>query len=158
MPNHIEGTRDGAGLRIAVLLSRFNSVIGDRLLEGALGALRKHGVAEEDIDVLRVPGALEIPAVAHRLVVDGRHDAVVCLGAVVRGETPHFDFVAAEAARGVMAAATAGSRAVPVLFGVLTTDDMAQAMERSGGGHGNKGEEAAVGAIEMANLHRRLDS
>ena len=158
MPNHIEGTRDGAGLRIAVLLSRFNSVIGDRLLEGALGALRKHGVAEEDIDVLRVPGALEIPAVAHRLVVDGRHDAVVCLGAVVRGETPHFDFVAAEAARGAMAAATAGSRPVPVLFGVLTTDDMAQAMERSGGRHGNKGEEAAVGAIEMANLHRRLDS
>ena len=150
----IEGSLDGAGLKIAVLLSRFNEVIGNRLLEGALSALERRGVRPGDVLVVKVPGAFELPAVAKRLAGSGRHDAVVCLGAVVRGETPHFDYVAGEASRGI--ARTSYETGVPVLFGVLTTDTVDQALDRAGGKHGNKGVEAAEGAIEMARLARAL--
>ncbi len=147
---------EGRGLRIAVIASRFNAVVADRLLAGALAQLAHHGVERGSIDVIRVPGAFEIPGTAALLARAGKHDAIVCLGAVIRGETPHFDFVAGEAARGIADAARSTNPPIPVLFGVLTTDTMEQAMERSGGKHGNKGAEAAAGAVEMANLYRRL--
>jgi 6,7-dimethyl-8-ribityllumazine synthase len=150
----IEGSLDGKGLRIAVLLSRFNELIGNRLLEGALRALERRGVNPSDVLVVKVPGAFELPAMARRLAGSGRHDAVVCLGAVVRGETPHFDYVAGSAARGI--ARTSYETGVPVLFGVLTADTVDQALDRSGGKHGNKGVEAAEGAVEMARLVRAL--
>ncbi|HYR51129.1 MAG TPA: 6,7-dimethyl-8-ribityllumazine synthase [Candidatus Dormibacteraeota bacterium] len=153
-PRVLEGTLEGAGLRIAVLLSRFNERVGARLLEGALGALERRGVRARDVLVVKVPGAFELPAVAKRLAASRKHDAIVCLGAVVRGETPHFDYVAGEASRGI--ARTSYESGVPVLFGVLTTDTEEQALERAGGAHGNKGEEAAEGAIEMARLCRAL--
>lgn len=150
----IEGSLDGAGLRIAVLLSRFNERVGKRLLEGALRTLERRGVRPGDVLVVKVPGAFELPAVARRLAGSGRHDAVVCLGAVVRGETPHFGYVAGEASRGI--ARTSYETGVPVLFGVLTADTVEQALDRAGGKHGNKGAEAAEGAIEMARLVRAL--
>jgi 6,7-dimethyl-8-ribityllumazine synthase len=150
----LEGSLDGAGLRIAVLLSRFNEFIGTRLLDGALSALDRRGVKSKDILVVKVPGAFELPAVAKRLASSGRHDAIVCLGAVVRGETPHFDYVAGEASRGI--ARVSYETGVPVLFGVLTADTVDQALDRSGGKHGNKGVEAAEGAVEMARLNRAL--
>jgi 6,7-dimethyl-8-ribityllumazine synthase len=150
----LEGSLDGAGLKIAVLLSRFNEFIGTRLLDGALAALDRHGVRSKDILVIKVPGAFELPAVAKRLASSGRHDAIVCLGAVVRGETPHFDYVAGEASRGI--ARVSYETGVPVLFGVLTADTVDQALDRSGGKHGNKGVEAAEGAVEMARLNRAL--
>ena len=150
----IEGSLDGKGLRIAVLLSRFNEPIGNRLLEGALRTLERRGVDPSDVLVVKVPGAFELPAMARRLAGSGRHDAVVCLGAVVRGETPHFDYVAGSAARGI--ARTSYETGVPVLFGVLTADTVDQALDRSGGKHGNKGVEAAEGAVEMARLVRAL--
>jgi 6,7-dimethyl-8-ribityllumazine synthase len=150
----IEGSLDGKGLRIAVLLSRFNETIGNRLLEGALRTLERRGVDPSDVLVVKVPGAFELPAMARRLAGSGRHDAVVCLGAVVRGETPHFDYVAGSAARGI--ARTSYETGVPVLFGVLTADTVDQALDRSGGKHGNKGVEAAEGAVEMARLVRAL--
>ncbi|HMI31466.1 MAG TPA: 6,7-dimethyl-8-ribityllumazine synthase [Candidatus Limnocylindrales bacterium] len=153
-PRVIEGSPDGAGLRIAVLLSRFNEMIGNRLLEGALRTLERRGVRAGDIVVVKVPGAFELPVMAKRLAGSGRHDAVICLGAVVRGETPHFDYVAGAAARGI--ARTSYETGVPVLFGVLTADTVDQALDRSGGKHGNKGVEVAEGAVEMARLVRAL--
>jgi 6,7-dimethyl-8-ribityllumazine synthase len=153
-PRLIEGSPDGAGLRIAVLLSRFNEMIGDRLLEGALRTLERRGVRPGDIVVVKVPGAFELPVMAKSLAGSGRHDAVICLGAVVRGETPHFDYVAGVAARGI--ARSSYETGVPVLFGVLTADTVDQALDRSGGKQGNKGVEAAEGAIEMARLVRAL--
>jgi len=150
----VEGSLEGAGLRIAVLLSRFNEMIGDRLLEGAVSALGRRGVRARDLLVVKVPGAFELPVVARRLAKSGRYDAIVCLGAVVRGETPHFEYVAGEASRGI--ARVSYETGVPVLFGVLTTDSVEQAMDRAGGRHGNKGVEAAEGAIEMARLLRAL--
>jgi len=150
----LSGHLDGAGLRVAVVISRFNAAVCDRLLEGALSRLRKRGVAEDAIDIVAVPGAFEIPFAVHVLQARAQHDAIVTLGAVVRGETPHFDFVAGEAARGVNEANCRGS--IPVAFGVLTTDTMIQAVERSGGNAGNKGAEAADVAIEMARLAEAL--
>jgi 6,7-dimethyl-8-ribityllumazine synthase len=150
----VEGSLDGAGLRIAVILSRFNEHIGNRLLEGALSALGRRGVRPRDLLVAKVPGAFELPVVARRLARSGRHDAVVCLGAVVRGETPHFDYVAGEASRGI--ARVSYETGVPVLFGLLTVDSVEQALDRAGGRHGNKGVEAAECAIEMARLLRAL--
>jgi len=149
-----QGTLEGAGLRVAVVLSRYNEFIGERLLEGALSTLAKHGVDASDVSVVRVPGAFELPAVAKRLAGSKRYDAVVCLGTVLRGETPHFDFVAGEAAHGIARASF--ETGVPVLFGVLTADTLDQALDRAGGKHGNKGAEAAQGAIEMATLIRSL--
>jgi len=149
-PRALEGSLDGAGLRIAVLLSRFNEPVGVKLLAGALGALGRHGVRPRDVLVVKVPGAFELPLVARRLAASRRHDAILCLGAVVRGETPHFEYVAQEASRGI--ARVSYETGVPVLFGVLTTDTLEQALARAGGAHGNKGVEAAEGAIEMARL------
>lgn len=144
------GSYDGRDLRIGIVVSRFNEAIGRRLLDGALDCLTTHGVADNDIAVVWVPGAFEIPIAAKRLSASREVDAVVCLGAVIRGETAHFDYVAGEAARGV--AEIALSTGVPATFGVLTTDTTEQAKERSGGTHGNKGFDAALAAIDMANV------
>jgi 6,7-dimethyl-8-ribityllumazine synthase len=150
----LEGSRDGAGLKIAVLVSRFNEIVGERLLEGALLALARRGVRDRDVLVARVPGAFELPVAARRIARAGRHDAILCLGAVIRGETAHFDYVAGEASRGI--ARVAYETGVPVLFGLLTTETLEQALARAGGAQGNKGAEAAEGAIEMARLLRAL--
>ena len=145
---------DGAGLRVGVVASRFNSVVTERLLNGALEALRKHGLGEDDVEVVLVPGAFEIPVAARWLVDRGRLDAVVCLGAVVRGETPHFEYIAAATVNEICRLSV--ERGFPITLGVLTTNDVEQALARAGAGHGNKGYEAAVTAIEMANVRRLL--
>jgi 6,7-dimethyl-8-ribityllumazine synthase len=149
-----EGSLDASGMRMAVVASRFNGHITKLLLEGAREGLRKFGLDEAEVPVVWVPGAFEIPLVALRLAASGDFDAVVCLGAVIRGVTPHFEYVARECAAGVSRAAL--DTGVPVVFGVLTTDDDDQARERAGGAEGNKGFEAAVTAIEMVELLRRL--
>jgi 6,7-dimethyl-8-ribityllumazine synthase len=148
------GVHDGARRRIAVVAARFNEIVTARLVEGALAGLAKHGVADEHIDIAWVPGAFEIPLVASRMARSGRYHAVICLGAVIRGETTHFELVANEAARGI--AQVALETGVPVIFEVLATDDLAQAESRAGGAHGNKGWEAAEAALEMAWLLDRL--
>ena len=145
---------DGAGMRVAIVVSRFNEPITGALLEGARRALRAHGVADDAVTVAWVPGAFELPLVAKALGQSGRCDAVVCLGAVIRGDTPHFDFVAGEASRGLQQAAL--ETGVPVVFGVLTTDTLQQALDRVGGSEGHKGEEAARTALEMIALLRQL--
>jgi 6,7-dimethyl-8-ribityllumazine synthase len=144
------GEPEGAGRRVAIVAARFNEAITERLVQGALAALAKHGVREEDIEVAWVPGAFEIPLVAQRFAGAGTFDAVLCLGAVIRGDTAHFDLVANEAARGI--ARVALRTGVPVIFEVLATDTLAQAEARAGGTHGNKGWEAAEVALEMASL------
>ena len=149
-----EGGLDGSELRLAIVVSRFNEIVTEPLLRGALATARDLGVADDAIDVVRVPGAFELPQAARRLAGLGGHDAIVCLGAVVRGETPHFDYVCAEAARGLTMVAREFN--LPVAFGVLTCDTMAQARARSGGSAGNKGDEAVRAAIELANLFRQL--
>ncbi|BBA70189.1 6,7-dimethyl-8-ribityllumazine synthase [Geobacter sulfurreducens] len=154
MPRFIEGKLDATGLRFGIIVSRFNSFIGERLLEGALDALVRHGGDDGDIDVVRVPGAFEIPLTAQKLAQKGNYDAVICLGAVIRGSTPHFDYVAAEVSKGVAHVSLATG--VPVVFGVLTTDTIEQAIERAGTKAGNKGFDAAVTAIETARLYREL--
>ena len=136
------------------MAARFNEIVTAKLVEGALAALAKHGVADDDVDVAWVPGAFEIPLVASRLARSGRYDAVICLGAVIRGDTAHFDLVANEAARGI--AQVALETGVPVIFEVLATDDLAQAESRAGGAHGNKGWEAAEAALEIASLLDQL--
>jgi 6,7-dimethyl-8-ribityllumazine synthase len=145
---------DGAGMRVAIVVSRFNEHITGELLEGARRALREHHVADTDVTVAWVPGAFELPLVAKHLAGSGSCDSVVCLGAVIRGDTPHFDYVAGEAARGLQEAALATG--VPIVFGVLTTDTLQQALDRIGGSEGHKGEEAANTALEMIELLRRL--
>jgi 6,7-dimethyl-8-ribityllumazine synthase len=152
VPRVLQGDLNGEGLRIGVALARFNQSVTDQLLAGALDALVKHGVADDAIDVAVVPGAFELPLCAQRLAATGRYDALICLGAVVRGETPHFDFVAGEAARGV--AEVARRHDLPIAFGVLTTDSIEQALARTGGDRGNKGYEAAVTALEMVRVLR----
>ena len=148
------GQRRGDGLRVALVCSRFNDLITDRLLAGARDGLVRHGVDEASITVAWVPGAFEIPLAAARLAASGECDAVVCLGAVVRGATPHFDHVAGQCAAGIQRAQL--DTGVPVVFGVLTTDTLEQALDRAGGKSGNKGFEAAAAAIEMADLLRQL--
>jgi len=150
----VEGKLIGAGLKFALVVSRFNSFITERLLEGALDCLRRQGVAEDDLMVVRVPGAWEIPLMAKRLAASKAHDAVVCLAAVIRGSTPHFDYVAGEVSKGI--AQVALESGVPVSFGILTTDTLEQAIERAGSKAGNKGFAAAEAAIEMANLLKAL--
>ncbi len=145
---------DGTGLRVGVVVSRFNGVITERLLAGTAEALSQHGVEEEHIEVVRVPGAFEIPQSAKLLAASGRFDAVVCLGALVRGETPHFEYIAMTVVDEIERLALAYD--VPMTLGVLTTNTVEQGLVRSGAGPGNKGYEAAVSAIEMANLHRIL--
>jgi len=149
-----EGRLDAAGMRLTIVASRFNDSVTKPLLEGALDGLREHGLDPSDVPVVWVPGAYEIPLVAQRLAGAGDVDAVVCLGAVIRGGTPHFDYVAGQCAAGVTRVAL--DTGVPVIFGVLTTDDVDQAMERAGGSEGNKGREAALTAIEMVDLLRQL--
>ena len=149
-----EGDYDARRLRVAIVASRFNETIVKRLVEGALDCLRRHGVADDDISVAWVPGAFEIPLAARRLAGSGDLDAVVCLGVVIRGETPHFDFVAGGAAQGVATASV--ETGVPLSFGVLTTETAEQAADRAGGKMGNKGFDAALAAIEMASLFQTL--
>lgn len=149
-----EGQLDATGMRLAIVAGRFNDTITKSLLDGAMEALYEHGLDRADVTVVWVPGAYEIPLVAKRLAAAGDLDAVVCLGAVIRGGTPHFDFVAGQCAAGVTRAAL--DTGVPVIFGVLTTDDLAQALDRAGGSEGNKGHEAAVTAVEMVDLLRQL--
>jgi len=150
----ITGALEGRGLRVGIVVARFNRAVTEQLLSGALEALAAHGVAEGDVVVVHVPGAFEVPFAARKLAIAGRYDALVCLGAVVRGETPHFDYVASEVTRGI--GRVVADHGLPVAFGVLTTDTIEQALERAGAGHGNKGWEAAVTAIEMAQLARLL--
>lgn len=150
------GSPEGRGRRVAVVVARFNQTVTQRLLEGALDGLVRHGVAFDDIDVTWVPGAWELPAAARRLLASDRYTALVALGAVIRGETPHFDYVAGEASRGLAQAAAEFD--VPIGFGVLTCDTMQQADARAGGAHGNKGWDAALAALEMADLFDRLDA
>ena len=151
-----EGQLDGSGLTFAIVCSRFNSFITERLVDGAVDVLCRHGVLTQDIAFYKVPGSWEIPLIARKLAESKRFHAIVCLGAVIRGGTPHFDYVAAEVSKGI--AAVALQTGVPVAFGVLTTDSIEQAIERAGTKHGNKGAEAALSAIEMANLLRQLES
>lgn len=149
-----EGQLVGQGLRFGIVAARFNGGVTHHLLEGALDALRRHGVAPDAIEVAWVPGSFEIPLVARRLAGSGRYDAIICLGVVIRGATPHFEYVAAEASRGIAAASR--ETGIPVIFGVLTTDTLEQALERAGTKAGNRGWDAALAAIEMANLLRDL--
>lgn len=156
MYTEINGNLSGTGKRFGIVLARFNDLIGGRLLEGALDCLRRHGASDSDIAVLRVPGAFEIPLAASKLAGAGGFDAVIALGAVIRGSTPHFDYVAAESAKGIAAASM--KTGVPIIFGVLTTDTIEQAVERAGTKAGNKGWDAALSAIEMANLFEAMDA
>ncbi len=151
-----EGHLVGEGLKFGIVAGRFNEFITNKLYTGALDALQRHGVSEQDIEMAWVPGAFEIPMVARRMVDTGRFDAVICLGAVIRGATPHFDYVAAEVSKGI--AKVGLDTGVPVIFGVITADTIEQAIERAGTKAGNKGWDAAVTAIEMANLTRSLGS
>ncbi len=153
--NTIQGQLIGTGLKLAIVVSRFNDFITGKLLEGALDTLSRHGVAREDIFVFWVPGAFEIPFAATRLVNLEKFDAVICLGAIIRGSTPHFDYVAGESAKGVSQLNSQGR--IPVIYGILTTDTIEQAIERAGTKAGNKGCDAAVSAIEMATLSRAID-
>jgi 6,7-dimethyl-8-ribityllumazine synthase len=154
MPSIIEGDLSANGLRFAIIVGRFNSFISERLLAGALDALTRSGCSQDNIEIVRVPGSWEMPVVARELVKSKRHDAIIALGAVIRGDTPHFDYVAGEMARGL--AEVARESGVPIAFGVLTTNNVEQAVDRAGAKSGNKGFDAAMSAIEMANLMRRL--
>ena len=156
MTHIIEGHFTGSDKRFGIVASRFNEFITGKLVGGALDAFARHGVPEDNITVAWVPGAFEIPLVAKKMAGSGRYDAVIALGCVIRGATPHFDYVAAEAAKGVGQAAL--QTGVPILFGVLTTENIEQAIERAGAKAGNKGADAALGALEMASLLDKLDA
>jgi 6,7-dimethyl-8-ribityllumazine synthase len=150
MAKTFEGVLDGKGRKFAIVVSRFNEAISVRLLDGALDCLRRHNTDEEGIQIAWVPGSFEIPLAARKMVETGGFDAVICLGALVRGATPHFDVIASEVAKGV--GRIADTTGVPAIFGVVTADSLEQAMERSGGKSGNKGWDAALSALEMASL------
>ena len=153
-PTTHEGSFEGRHLRVAVIASRFNETIVNRLVDGAIDCLSRHGVPDEYLSTVWVPGAFELPVTAKRIAASGEFDAIVCIGAVIRGDTPHFDYVAGEAAKGITQAAL--ETGVPITLGVLTTDTVQQAEDRAGGKLGNKGFEAALAAIEMANLFGSL--
>ncbi len=148
----LEGNLIAEGLKFGIIAGRFNEFIGGKLIQGALDALKRHGVKEEEIELAWVPGAFEIPLVAKKMAASKKYDAVICLGAVIRGSTPHFDYVSNEVSKGIAHASL--ETGIPVIFGVLTTDTIEQAIERAGTKAGNKGYDAAVTAIEMANLLR----
>lgn len=150
MPNELKGELSAKGLRLAIVVSRFNSFITERLLAGALDALTRAGAEEKKVEIVRVPGSFEIPVAAKKLAQTGRYDALICLGCIIRGDTQHFDYISAEVTRGVQLAAI--ETGVPLAFGVLTTDTLEQAIERAGAKSGNKGAEVALTAVEMANL------
>ena len=154
MPKIIQGDLNAKGHKFGIVASRFNDFITARLLDGVIDGLVRHGASETDIDVVRVPGAYEIPLVAQKMAAGKKYSAVICLGAVIRGATPHFEYVSAEVSKGV--ASVSMESGVPVVFGVLTTDTIEQAVERAGTKSGNKGWDAALSAIEMANLMKQL--
>jgi 6,7-dimethyl-8-ribityllumazine synthase len=154
MPKVIQGDLSAKGLKFGIVAARFNDFITARLLDGAVDALIRHGASDTDIEVVRVPGAYEIPLVAQQLARTKKYNAVICLGAVIRGATPHFEYVSAEVSKGV--AAVSMETGLPVVFGVLTTDTIEQAVERAGTKSGNKGWDAAISAIEMANLMKQI--
>ncbi|MDP6483658.1 MAG: 6,7-dimethyl-8-ribityllumazine synthase [Nitrospinota bacterium] len=154
MPKVVEGKLSAAGLKFGIVVSRFNHFVTDRLLEGGMDGLSRCGAREADIEVFKVPGTFEIPLTARKLAQSGRYDALVCLGAVIRGSTPHFEYVASEVSKGIAAASQ--EFGLPIAFGVLTTDTVEQAVERAGTKHGNKGYDAALSAIEMANLMKEV--
>ena len=154
MPKIIQGDLSGKGLKFGIVAARFNDFITARLLDGAVDALQRHGVAESDIEVVKVPGSYEIPLAARMLAQTKKYNAVICLGAVIRGATPHFEYVSAEVSKGV--AAVSMETGLPVIFGVLTTDTIEQAIERAGTKSGNKGWDAALSAIEMANVMKQM--
>ncbi len=156
MPSTIQGDLSGKGLKFGIVAARFNDYITSKLVEGALDGLKRHGVAEENISLVKVPGAYEIPLAAKMMAVSKKYDALICLGAVIRGATPHFEYVSAEVSKGV--AAVSMDAGMPVIFGVLTTDTIEQAIERAGTKAGNKGWDAALAAIEMANVVKQLAS
>ena len=155
MPKIYEGNLIGSGVTFAIVVSRFNSFITDRLLEGALDTLKRHGVDLDDVSVFRTPGSYEIPSTAKRLADTGKFNAIICLGAVIRGATPHFDYVAGESASGI--AQVSYATGIPTIFGIITTDTINQAIERAGAKSGNKGSEAATAAIELINLYKQID-
>lgn len=150
MPKIFEGKLDASGLRFGIVMSRLNSFITERLLEGAVDALLRHGADDASIEVVRVPGAFEIPLIAKKLAISGRHDAVICFGAIIRGSTSHFDYFSAEVTKGI--AMVSLETGMPISFGVLTTDTIEQAVERAGSKAGNKGLDAAMSALEMTNI------
>ncbi|HWI40805.1 MAG TPA: 6,7-dimethyl-8-ribityllumazine synthase [Verrucomicrobiae bacterium] len=154
MPNFFEGELTAKGLKFGIIVSRFNSFISERLLDGAVDALVRHGAEDRDLDVARVPGAFEIPLAAKKMAESAKYDGIICLGAIIRGATPHFDYVAAEVSKGVAQVSLASG--VPIAFGVLTTDSIEQAVERAGTKAGNKGFDAALAAIEMVSLDKAL--
>ena len=154
MSKSYEGTLLGEGLRVGIVLSRFNDFITTRLLEGAQDALVRHGVKEDDIEVARTPGSFEIPLIAKKMAESGKYDVIICLGAVIRGGTPHFEYIAAEVTKGI--AQVGLQTGMPVIYGVITADTLEQAIERAGTKMGNAGFDAAVSAIEMANLTRSI--
>lgn len=154
MPEIIEGKISAEGFCFAILVSRFNDFISSKLVEGAMDALKRHGGDEDQISLIKVPGAFEIPLAAKKLAESGKFNAIICLGAVIRGSTPHFDYVAAEVSKGI--AQVALESKVPVTFGVLTTDNLEQAIERAGSKSGNKGWDAAMAAMEMVNLFKQI--
>jgi len=154
MPTLIEGAISAKDVRCAIVVSRFNDFVSQRLLEGALDALKRHGASEDQITIVKVPGAFEIPAMARRLSLKKGFDCVICLGAVIRGATPHFEYISSQVSRGVGSVALESS--VPVSFGVLTADTLEQAIERAGAKSGNKGWDAAVSALEMVSLYQTL--
>ena len=155
MPKTFEANLIAEGKRFAIIVARFNDFISDRLLSGAIDALTRSGAKEEDIEVFKVPGAFEIPLVARKVAAKKSYHAVICLGAVIRGATPHFDYVSAEVSKGI--ASVSLETGIPVIFGVITTDSIEQAIERAGTKAGNKGWSAAIAAIEMANLIDIID-
>ncbi|MEE8299997.1 MAG: 6,7-dimethyl-8-ribityllumazine synthase [Desulfatiglandales bacterium] len=155
MPRLIEGEISAKGITVAIVVSRFNDFISQRLLDGALDALKRHGVSDDQMTIVRVPGAFEIPVMAKRLSLDSRFDCVICLGAVIRGATPHFEYISAQVARGI--ASVALESRIPIAFGVITSDTLEQAIERAGAKSGNKGWDAAVSAMEMVSLFKVLD-
>jgi 6,7-dimethyl-8-ribityllumazine synthase len=154
MPKIIEAKLDASGKKYGIIVARFNDFITDRLTGGAVDVLVRHGADDNDIEIIKVPGAFEIPLIAKKIAQQNKYDAVICLGSVIRGATPHFEYVSSEAAKGI--AMVSLETGVPVVFGVLTTDTIEQAIERAGSKAGNKGAEAAMSAIEMVNLVREL--
>ena len=153
-PRTFQGALRAEGLKFALVVSRFNDFVTSRLVAGALDALERLGGDEKNVSIYKVPGSFELPLMAKRLAASGKWDAIICLGTVIRGETPHFDFIASEAAKGIAAAAM--ETGVPIIFGVLTADTLEQAIDRAGAKGGNKGFEAAMTAVELANLYKQL--
>ena len=154
MTNILQGDNDGLDLNVAIIVSEFNKSITENLLEGTLKALLDNGVFEKDISIIKVPGAFEIPSLSYKLASSAKYDVLVCLGAVIRGETGHYDFVASEAARGISRASI--DTGIPIIFGILTTDNVQQAVDRSGGKYGNKGYDCGISAIQMANIFKSI--